>query len=190
MRVKVGLGQESDLGRDRAGSLGLQVTILVAFALPDEPIQPIDPAAWVSHSAALTGTFPAYPGSSSMSTITSGSSLPDGEPPGPPHPASLEDHPVWCESTAPWLYLSFPVSPLSGCEGRGLSIHTDMASVTKAMAAPESGLEVRDRMWLKITIPNAFLGTAGLWAGGVGRRRRPKLGVVQAGVRQELGRRT
>lgn len=58
-----------------------------------------------------------------MSTITSGSSLPDG------------------------------------CEGRGLSIHTDMASVTKAMAAPESGLEVRDRMWLKITIPNAFLGS-------------------------------
>lgn len=78
---------------------------------------------------------------------------------------------------------------MSGCEGRGLSIHTDMASVTKAMAAPESGLEVRDRMWLKITIPNAFLGTAGLWAGGV-ERRRPQLGVVQAGVRQELGRRT
>ncbi|GAB5580436.1 segment polarity protein dishevelled homolog DVL-2 isoform X1 [Prionailurus iriomotensis] len=94
------------------------------FTLPrNEPIQPIDPAAWVSHSAALTGTFPAYPGSSSMSTMTSGSSLPDG------------------------------------CEGRGLSIHTDMASVTKAMAAPESGLEVRDRMWLKITIPNAFLGS-------------------------------
>ncbi|XP_053423529.1 segment polarity protein dishevelled homolog DVL-2 isoform X1 [Nycticebus coucang] len=94
------------------------------FTLPrNEPIQPIDPAAWVSHSAALTGTFPVYPGSSSMSTITSGSSLPDG------------------------------------CEGQGLSIHTDMASVTKAMAAPESGLEVRDRMWLKITIPNAFLGS-------------------------------
>lgn len=55
--------------------------ILVAFFVPDEPIQPIDPAAWVSHSAALTGTFPAYPGSSSMSTITSGSSLPDGESP-------------------------------------------------------------------------------------------------------------
>ena len=45
-----------------------------------------------------------------------------------------------------------------------------MASVTKAMAAPESGLEVRDRMWLKITIPNAFLGVAGLWAGGGGGR--------------------
>lgn len=55
-------------------------------------------------------------------------------------------------------FLSSLLSPLSGCESRGLSIHMDMASVTKAMAAPESGLEVRDRMWLKITIPNAFLG--------------------------------
>lgn len=27
-----------------------------------------------------------------------------------------------------------------------------------AMANSESGLEVRDRMWLKITIPNAFIG--------------------------------
>lgn len=39
-----------------------------------------------------------------------------------------------------------------------LSIHTDMATVAKAMACPESGLEVRDRMWLKITIANAFIG--------------------------------
>lgn len=62
----------------------------------------------------------------------------------------------------PWVcegpFVSSPWSLLSGCEGRGLSVHMDMASVTKAMAAPESGLEVRDRMWLKITIPNAFLG--------------------------------
>ena len=33
-----------------------------------------------------------------------------------------------------------------------------MTAVVKAMANPESGLEVRDRMWLKITIPNAFIG--------------------------------
>lgn len=39
-----------------------------------------------------------------------------------------------------------------------LSIHSDMATVAKAMACPESGLEVRDRMWLKITIANAFIG--------------------------------
>lgn len=33
-----------------------------------------------------------------------------------------------------------------------------MMVVVKAMASPESGLEVRDRMWLKVTIPNAFIG--------------------------------
>uniref|UniRef100_A0ACB8EXE0 Segment polarity protein dishevelled DVL-2 n=1 Tax=Sphaerodactylus townsendi TaxID=933632 RepID=A0ACB8EXE0_9SAUR len=98
------------------------------FTLPrNEPIQPIDPAAWVSHSAALTGAFAAYPGSSSMSTITSGTSVTETE--------RFDDF--------------------------NLSIHTDMASVTKAMASPESGLEVRDRMWLKITIPNAFLAHSG-----------------------------
>lgn len=45
-----------------------------------------------------------------------------------------------------------------GFDEFNLSLHSDMASVAKAMASPESGLEVRDRMWLKITIPNAFLG--------------------------------
>lgn len=34
-----------------------------------------------------------------------------------------------------------------------------MATIVKAMASPESGLEVRDRMWLKITIPSAFIGS-------------------------------
>lgn len=48
---------------------------------------------------------------------------------------------------------SFP-----GFDDFHLSIHSDMATVAKAMACPESGLEVRDRMWLKITIANAFIG--------------------------------
>lgn len=39
-----------------------------------------------------------------------------------------------------------------------------MAAIVKAMASPESGLEVRDRMWLKITIPNAFIGERA-WGG-------------------------
>ncbi|XP_043932640.1 segment polarity protein dishevelled homolog DVL-2 [Protopterus annectens] len=96
------------------------------FTLPrNEPVRPIDPAAWVTHSAALSGAFPPFPGSSSMSTITSSSSVTETE--------RFDDF--------------------------SLSIHTDMASVAKAMASPESGLEVRDRMWLKITIPNAFLGS-------------------------------
>ncbi|CAL8348226.1 unnamed protein product [Arctogadus glacialis] len=73
-----------------------------------EPVRPIDPAAWVSHTAAMTGLLP-------------------------PHYGQEEDH--------------------------RLTIHSDMAIVAKAMANPQSGLEVRDRMWLKITIPNAFIGS-------------------------------
>uniref|UniRef100_A0A8C2ZFI7 Dishevelled segment polarity protein 2 n=1 Tax=Cyclopterus lumpus TaxID=8103 RepID=A0A8C2ZFI7_CYCLU len=96
------------------------------FTLPrNEPIRPIDPAAWVSHSVAMTGVYPPFPGSSSLSTITSSSSVTETE--------RFDDF--------------------------NLSLHSDMASVAKAMASPESGLEVRDRMWLKITIPNAFLGS-------------------------------
>ena len=39
-----------------------------------------------------------------------------------------------------------------------LTINTDMQTIVKAMAQPDSGLEIRDRMWLKIVIPNAFIG--------------------------------
>ncbi|XP_054452275.1 segment polarity protein dishevelled homolog DVL-3 [Anoplopoma fimbria] len=73
-----------------------------------EPVRPIDPAAWVSHTAAMTGRLPPHYG------------------------VHEENH---------------------------LTIHSDMTAVVKAMANPESGLEVRDRMWLKITIPNAFIGS-------------------------------
>uniref|UniRef100_A0A672PXY7 Segment polarity protein dishevelled homolog DVL-3-like n=1 Tax=Sinocyclocheilus grahami TaxID=75366 RepID=A0A672PXY7_SINGR len=94
------------------------------FALPrSEPIRPIDPAAWVSHTAAMTGVYPPYGMSPSMSTVTSTS---------PPAPRFDDYH---------------------------LSVHSDMATVAKAMACPDSGLEVRDRMWLKITIANAFIGS-------------------------------
>ncbi|XP_071353068.1 segment polarity protein dishevelled homolog DVL-3-like isoform X2 [Trachinotus anak] len=79
------------------------------FTLPrSEPVRPIDPAAWVSHTAAMTGRLLPHYG------------------------VHEENH---------------------------LTIHSDITAVVKAMANPESGLEVRDRMWLKITIPNAFIGS-------------------------------
>ncbi|XP_069566558.1 segment polarity protein dishevelled homolog DVL-3 isoform X2 [Brachyistius frenatus] len=79
------------------------------FTLPrSEPVRPIDPAAWVSHTAAMTGRLL-------------------------PHYGVHEEN--------------------------QLTIHSDMTAVVKAMANLESGLEVRDRMWLKITIPNAFIGS-------------------------------
>uniref|UniRef100_A0A8D0L9K7 Dishevelled segment polarity protein 3 n=1 Tax=Sphenodon punctatus TaxID=8508 RepID=A0A8D0L9K7_SPHPU len=101
------------------------------FSLPrSEPIRPIDPAAWVSHTAAMTGTYPAYGMSPCMSTITSTSSS-----------------------------ITSSIPETERLDDFHLSIHSDMATIVKAMASPESGLEVRDRMWLKITIPNAFIGS-------------------------------
>ncbi|XP_068137401.1 segment polarity protein dishevelled homolog DVL-3 isoform X1 [Hyperolius riggenbachi] len=101
------------------------------FTLPrSEPIRPIDPAAWVSHTAAMTGTYPAYGMSPSMSTITSTSSS-----------------------------ITSSIPETERFDDFHLSIHSDMVTIVKAMSSPESGLEVRDRMWLKITIPNAFIGS-------------------------------
>ncbi|XP_035771996.1 segment polarity protein dishevelled homolog DVL-3-like [Neolamprologus brichardi] len=67
------------------------------------------------------------------------------------------------------LHLPSPVHQMLTCysfpgvnEENHLNIHSDMTMVVKAMANPESGLEVRDRMWLKITIPNAFIANPAL----------------------------
>ncbi|XP_078615451.1 segment polarity protein dishevelled homolog DVL-3-like isoform X19 [Branchiostoma floridae x Branchiostoma japonicum] len=104
------------------------------FTIPRsaEPIRPIDPAAWVSHTAAMRQDYPGgRPAiSPSMSTMTSTSSS---------------------------ITSSIPES--ERYDEMPLSINTDMSSIVKVMASPDSGLDIRDRMWLKITIPNAFIGS-------------------------------
>lgn len=47
-----------------------------------------------------------------------------------------------------------------------LTVKSDMGAVVRAMQLPDSGLEIRDRMWLKITIANAVIGERALDAGG------------------------
>lgn len=64
------------------------------------------------------------------------------------------------QETNPISLCACVLSSSPGFDDFHLSIHSDMATVAKAMACPESGLEVRDRMWLKITIANAFIGTS------------------------------
>ncbi|XP_076284818.1 segment polarity protein dishevelled isoform X3 [Lasioglossum baleicum] len=100
------------------------------FTIPrTEPVRPIDPGAWVAHTAAIRGEgFPPRPPSATTLTSTSSSlasTLPDTERP---------------------------------LEELHLTVNTDMPTVVRAMARPDSGLEIRERMWLKITIPNAFIG--------------------------------
>ncbi|GLV38250.1 dishevelled [Carabus blaptoides fortunei] len=103
------------------------------FTIPrTEPVRPIDPGAWVAHTAAVRGEPVARPPSSS--TLSSATSLASTVP------AGVED--VVCGPGA----------------GTPLTVSTDMTAVVRAMASVNSGLEIRDRMWLKITIPNAFIG--------------------------------
>uniref|UniRef100_G3PFG6 Dishevelled segment polarity protein 1 n=1 Tax=Gasterosteus aculeatus aculeatus TaxID=481459 RepID=G3PFG6_GASAC len=95
------------------------------FTIPRaEPVRPIDPAAWISHTTALTGPYPHY-GKNNQ-----------------PSPATHSMKHPFCE---------FDDLPLSASK-------TDMATVVKVMQLPDSGLEIRDRMWLKITIANAVIG--------------------------------
>ncbi|KAI5631519.1 DIX domain-containing protein [Phthorimaea operculella] len=68
----------------------------------------------------------------------------------PPPPPSLSALPVSSVSEASTLQVG-------GHEPRA-HVGMDMATVVRAMLRPDSGLEIRDRMWLKITIPNAFIG--------------------------------
>lgn len=45
-----------------------------------------------------------------------------------------------------------------------LNLQSPMYRVAKAMAAKDSGLEVKDRIWLKMTIPKSFIGMLDLHA--------------------------
>uniref|UniRef100_A0A674B2J0 Dishevelled segment polarity protein 1 n=1 Tax=Salmo trutta TaxID=8032 RepID=A0A674B2J0_SALTR len=96
------------------------------FTIPRaEPVRPIDPAAWISHTTALTGPYPHY----GMTTL------------------SPQSH---TQTTAITRH-KFDDLPLSASK-------TDISTIVKVMQLPDSGLEIRDRMWLKITIGNAVIG--------------------------------
>ncbi|KAK7602573.1 hypothetical protein V9T40_008162 [Parthenolecanium corni] len=103
------------------------------FTIPrTEPVRPIDPGAWVAHTAAMRGeTYPLRPPSVSTLTSTSSSLI-----------SSIAETEIAADTI----------------DNVSLTVNTDMAIIVKAMAKPNSGLEIRDRLWLKITIPNAFIG--------------------------------
>ncbi|KAF8792422.1 segment polarity protein dishevelled homolog DVL-3-like isoform X1 [Argiope bruennichi] len=100
------------------------------FTIPrTEPVRPIDPGAWVAHiEATRAADYPLRP--PSVSTLTSTSSSITSSIP---------------ESDRPF-------------QENNLTVESDMLSIVKAMMNPESGLEVKDRMWLKLLIPNSFIG--------------------------------
>ena len=111
------------------------------FTVPrTEPVRPIDPGAWVAHTAAVRGLElpqapPAIPGylgggqhggrAPSLTTLT---------------------------SSSPSLASTVQAAG-QGREEAPLTVQSGMKAICVALQRPGSGLEVRDRLWLKITIP-------------------------------------
>ena len=60
---------------------------------------------------------------------------------------------VFAPSFIPSLRWSF-----SDLQSQGLSLHNKMSDVVKVMSMNNSGLDVKDRIWLKLKIPDAFTG--------------------------------
>lgn len=105
------------------------------FAIPrSEPVRPIDPGAWVAHTEAAraAGEYPIRPPSSATLASNSSSIV-----------SSVTDS-----------------ERLLTMDKQVLNLDTvDMLTITKSMAAYDSGLDIKERDWLKIKIPDAFLGS-------------------------------
>lgn len=121
------------------------------FTIPrTEPVRPIDPGAWVAHTAAVRGDYPGR--ANSVATLSSASvvsSQPETEKylggvTGPTH-----------------LGMGVPAEsfPLPNLSDQPLSINSGMHAIVHKMSQDGSGLEIRDRTWLKIKISNAFIGS-------------------------------
>lgn len=102
-----------------------------------EAIHPIDTAAWVAHAQAITIPKSLEHANSATSSPSFGSNAQDTDC---IRPASTEMRRL----------------------GSGLRLHrgtTDLKEIVQHMRMPGIGLDIRDREWLKIHIPKAFLGS-------------------------------
>ena len=125
------------------------------FSVPrTEPVRPIDPGAWVAHTEAFIGReVPQYPGGA-----------PGGQGyPGVQAPGAGGGGLIGAGLRAPSVSTLTSSSPslASTVQERTagqLTIQSGMKAICSAMQRQDSGLEVRDRMWLKINIPQAFIG--------------------------------
>jgi segment polarity protein dishevelled len=122
------------------------------FSVPSrEPVRPIDMRAWIQHTNASTNL----------------QNIPEGS----------EGAPTPVPGQYPHNYGRAPSSSTATSNGSGgqqtvygpngqiyilpkkLDVKTDKKRVVCVMALPNSGLDIKDRTWLKIPIPMSFLGS-------------------------------
>ena len=127
------------------------------FSVPrTEPVRPIDPGAWVAHTAAVRGLeIPQYPGAGAGTQ--GGYTGAAGGGPGLLGGAAMRA-PSVSTLTSSSPSLASTVQERGGAGGGQLTVQSGMKAICSAMQKQDSGLEVRDRMWLKINIPQAFIG--------------------------------
>ncbi|VDM42722.1 unnamed protein product [Toxocara canis] len=114
-----------------------------AFTVPrhrDEPVRPIDTQAWIQHTNAMRG----------MPSILEGS---EGAP--TPVPGQYGRPPSSSTMTSNG---SAPNTVVGGTHVR-LDTNTDKKKIVQMMVMPNSGLDIKNRTWLKIPIPMSFLGS-------------------------------
>jgi len=118
-----------------------------------EPVRPIDPSAWVAHTEAVRAMYgrlgppPSVTGIPACSTPSFMTSIPE---------SSFDGHSSHPSALSGAILNSSKNMGASSCR---LSLSSDVMEIVHAMSAPDSGLEICDRMWLKITVPNAFIGS-------------------------------
>ena len=98
-----------------------------------DPIRPIDPRQWVAQTNAVLmrrRTSLSPPRLAANSTLSSSS------------PSSNSPHRI--------QKFRFDLN---------LTRNSDMETICRAMQQPQSGLDIRDRLWLKIILKNSFLGS-------------------------------
>lgn len=117
------------------------------FSIPrSEPVRPIDPGAWVAHTEAARGKFGRIITKCFITAILATAEYP------------LRPQSVSTFSTSTSSSIAESSSGLLPLDKAHIVIEDGPLAITKRMAEYDSGLDVRDRMWLKIAIPNAFLG--------------------------------
>uniref|UniRef100_A0A0M3IZE3 Segment polarity protein dishevelled (inferred by orthology to a D. melanogaster protein) n=1 Tax=Anisakis simplex TaxID=6269 RepID=A0A0M3IZE3_ANISI len=114
-----------------------------AFTVPrhrDEPVRPIDTQAWIQHTNAMRG----------MPSILEGAPTPvPGQYGRPPSSGTMTSNG------------SAPNTIVAGGIGGSirLATTTDKKRIVQMMVMPNSGLDIKNRTWLKIPIPMSFLGS-------------------------------
>merc|ERR1719219_2319699 len=132
-----------------------------------DPVRPIDPGAWVAHTAAIRALHPEsvlygdlvgvssrdpllgdFPGRAPSMTTLSASSVASSHPETEKYLGIHHNKPPQTTTTVDAPVNNQPLTKNSG-----------MPAIINRLRKPDSGLEVKDRTWLKLQIPHAFIGS-------------------------------